>query len=217
MTEINGINLDNPLRIGLCGAQGTGKTTLAVTAAKSLMIPFVQTNVADIIRRNGVSSCRKDMPIKERLALQEVILDGIIEALPPEGNFITDRTPLDVMMYTLSWLPAFPDEETSEEVKHLLDRCVDEANDHFSLITQLHPGIVLPADAYERTDRAPLNFACCTREDALLTGVIHRYSRFILNCRLTHIPVHIVRLDTRVNILELLADKSGSVTRDAFY
>ncbi|MCJ8601056.1 AAA family ATPase [Klebsiella pneumoniae] len=205
------------LRIGLCGAQGTGKTTLARIAAQSLMVPFIQTNVADILRRNGVVSCRSEMPVMERLALQEIILNGIVDALPREGEFITDRTPLDVMMYTLSWLPPFPDEEVSEAVKSLLDRCVDATDDHFSLITQLHPGIELPRKEFERTDRAPLNFACCTREDALLTGIIRRYSRFILNCRLTSIPVSVVRLDMRVNALEKLADINFAPLHDPFH
>lgn len=189
------------IRVGLCGAQGTGKTTLASALATQLGIPFIKTDVAQIIRDAGYHSCREGMSTHERLDLQEVILNGLVASYPKSSAFICDRTPFDVMMYSLGWLPPFASSHESDRVMELMTQCAAETDRHFSLITQIHPGIVLSASDLERDDRGSLHAACVAREDAILTGLLCNYAPLLRRCAISMMPAHMTSLDKRLQIM----------------
>lgn len=190
------------LRIGFCGTQGSGKTTLASALAEKTGLQFVKTDVAGIIRNLGVKSCRASLGALERLDLQEGILEGLIATYPVGHGFIADRTPMDVMMYTLSWLPQFPDEAVNEKAIALMNRCAAAADMHFDLIAQLHPGVELSDAEHSREDRAPLDLISLAREDTILTGLNYHHFRRMLNCQLMFMPVSIVSLNKRLSVME---------------
>lgn len=92
------------MKIGLCGAQGTGKTTLAKAYSEVSGIPYIDAKVGDFLNEIGVDLSRSDMPIVERMKAQLMVAGHIasITEAPDllKTGFIIDRTPIDVMAYT---------------------------------------------------------------------------------------------------------------------
>lgn len=90
-----------PMNIGFVGAQRVGKTTTARAVAEQLDLRFVQTDVGGVWKRLGLDP-KVQYPIKQRIEIQEQIIDYLVQHLREEaaiGNFTTDRTPLDVLGY----------------------------------------------------------------------------------------------------------------------
>ncbi len=92
------------MKIGLCGAQGTGKTTLAKAYSEVSGIPYIDAKVGDFLNEIDVDLSRSDMPIVERMKAQLMVAGHIasITEAPDllKTGFIIDRTPIDVMAYT---------------------------------------------------------------------------------------------------------------------
>lgn len=88
--------------IGLAGAHRTGKTTLAKIIAEELEIDFVSSSFGEAAKRHGYDAVA-DMTLTERIGMQ-------IKVLHEHQNFlmanrkvvITDRTPIDMLAYTLA-------------------------------------------------------------------------------------------------------------------
>lgn len=115
--------------IGLAGASGTGKTTLARTVAERAGARFVPTDVSEMARRAGFNPLAP-MTIGERIDLQRALVDqfeALVAAQSPKLCIIMDRTPLDVAAYMLaevtmqSWREAGM--ERWQEVREIVARC----------------------------------------------------------------------------------------------
>lgn len=89
--------------IGLAGAHRSGKSTLARLVAEKIGIEYLDMDVGQVFKDLGVDP-KAMMPFEERLVIQEKILDhiGAKLSLRIGQRFIADRTPYDVLMYTLA-------------------------------------------------------------------------------------------------------------------
>ncbi|HID5575012.1 TPA: AAA family ATPase, partial [Klebsiella pneumoniae] len=87
-------------RIGITGAQGSGKTTLAKFIDEHYGITYVDAGVGALMTRLGVN-LGDPMPLFERLQVQMEVARHIELVTRGAEGFVIDRTPADVMAYTL--------------------------------------------------------------------------------------------------------------------
>ncbi|EOW9031436.1 AAA family ATPase, partial [Cronobacter malonaticus] len=87
-------------RIGITGAQGSGKTTLAKFIDRHYGIPYVDAGVGKLMSELGVK-VGEQLPLYERLQVQMEIAKHIELITRGMEGFVIDRTPLDVVAYTL--------------------------------------------------------------------------------------------------------------------
>lgn len=190
--------------IGLCGGHRVGKTTLAKAYAAKHGIDFLETPTSAIFAELGHRPDEK-FDFRTRLDIQEVILkrfDALYARLHPGKGTITDRTPLDLLMYTMSeavgdaCLPSDQD----RFAKYAID-CFGVTNRRFGTLLLVQPGIPLVvADG-----KAALNSAYIEHLTTLVLGLTVderlKTSHF-------YIPRHIVDLDERVRAVESAMGKS---------
>lgn len=155
---------------GLCGAHRTGKTSLARAYAEKHGIAFIETSVSAIFRELGHDPAAS-FDFKTRLDIQEVILsrlDAVYGSMPPSVHAITDRTPLDMLAYTMAEAigPAVG-EADQERFARYVERCIDVTNRRFSTIVIVQPGIPLK---YEE-GKALMNPAYIEHLNSLVLGL----------------------------------------------
>ena len=111
----------NNLRIGICGAGGTGKSSLAESLAKSLGIPFLKSKDITylILKRDGYDYS-SGIQIERFLAhtgrQNEILRRTLEQQSIPE--FVTDRTVIDLAAYALSEM-----RENTDAMKHIVETC----------------------------------------------------------------------------------------------
>ena len=90
--------------LGLAGAHRTGKTSLAAEFAKKKRLLCLKTSASEIFRDLGLDPA-VHYPFAKRLDIQEEILERFemaYFAATSQGIGIADRTPLDLLAYTLA-------------------------------------------------------------------------------------------------------------------
>lgn len=88
------------LKVGLCGAHGTGKTTLLEIIAKEYSLTPVKRTMRDMWERFGISDFEK-MPTDVRTMFQKYsVLNQIQQEDKTNSDFITDRTVVDNLGYS---------------------------------------------------------------------------------------------------------------------
>lgn len=144
------------MSFGIAGVHRVGKTTLAKRLAETLDLPFLRTDVTGTLHKAGF---RTDVPMsfKDRMKAQHAILEHLNEVYRQERIFITDRTPLCLMMYTLGDVTQDSgwDQDVVEDYQNA---CFDLANQHFSHLFVVQPGIqVEVAEGKGNLDEAYMN------------------------------------------------------------
>ncbi|MDM8517703.1 AAA family ATPase [Desulfobacterales bacterium HSG16] len=153
-------------RIGLCGSHRTGKTTLAVAVAKKFGIPFVKTDTSRVFAENGLHPS-DPMDFKTRIRIQHLVVNAASEVWSSvSGAFITDRTPIDMMAYTLADIQGQTDVDF-KELEGYIDHCFDETDKFFSHLAIIQPAIPL---VYEE-GKAALNLAYMEHLNILIIGL----------------------------------------------
>ncbi len=96
------------LRVGFCGAGGTGKTTTANAIVKATGLPFCKSASRVLYERLNMTEekCLK-LPDKDKLDLQFDIFATKINLEKNEYNFVSDRTLLDHWAYCLMYCGTF--------------------------------------------------------------------------------------------------------------
>jgi len=177
-------------RIGLCGGHRTGKTTTAGAAGQKLDIPFVKTTTSHVFQENGLDPAAP-MPFSARLDIQYRIVTAAESVWRAEsGAFITDRTPIDMMAYTLGDIRG-DTEVDANALDDYLSHCFDVTNDVFNRLIVIQPGIPL---IYE-TGKAALNHAYIEHLNTLVIGLCHDER---LKCKVMMIPKNMIELNRRV-------------------
>lgn len=88
------------MRIAFFGACGTGKTTLVKSIYKELNLKPLYNNARDIIAGLGIEDVSEIEPTKRALMLESILLSRIMKQIDLlDENFISDRSPLDELMY----------------------------------------------------------------------------------------------------------------------
>lgn len=88
---------------GITGAHRSGKTTLAKELAESLGFEFLETKVTDVFTQLGVDP-KANLPFDQRIDVQNEIMKSLqVQYELRSGKmFIADRTPFDVLGYTMA-------------------------------------------------------------------------------------------------------------------
>lgn len=128
--------------IGLVGAHRTGKTTLAKEFSLKSGIPFVPVHAGEVFKRFRIDPSA-DMGLETRIAVQRAILAEATEQwgrLP--APFVTDRTPIDMLGYTLMDVTASNvTPEMEVELANYVSECFAACNRHFGILVLVQPGI----------------------------------------------------------------------------
>ncbi|MFP3983721.1 MAG: AAA family ATPase [Desulfurivibrionaceae bacterium] len=175
--------------IGLCGSHRTGKTTLAAKIAEKSKLPFIKTATSQVFARNGLDPAER-LDFASRIRIQhEILREAEKDWDKAEHAFVTDRTPIDMMAYTMVDIVGTSKVEFSE-LQRYFDRCYSITNRFFSCLFFLEPGIPI---IYEK-GKAALNRSYIEHLNVLMKG-------FILDDRLERpvrmIPKEILALEER--------------------
>ena len=178
------------MKIGLCGSHRTGKTTLAKAISKQLKIPFIQTSTSEVFKQHGLHPAQP-LDFKKRLWIQHRVLEAATRIWPIEsGHFITDRTPIDFIAYTLADIQGATQVDFVE-LEIYLTHCFEVTNQFFTQIVVLQPAIEL---IYEE-GKAALNRAYIEHLNLIIQGLC---SDERLNCPSQTLKRHIINLQERV-------------------
>ncbi len=175
------------MRIGLCGSHRTGKTTLAEAISREAGIPFVKTCTSEVFRRAGLDPASA-MEFKKRLWIQDQTLEAAKKIWDAAGeSFITDRTPVDMMAYTLGDIQGGTDADFNE-VEDYLERCFSFTNGFFEALVVIQPGIPLVHEegkaALNRSYMEHLNYLILgLADDPRLTARVIRLGRGTMGIR----------------------------------
>lgn len=182
-------------RIGLCGSHRTGKTTLAQALAQRHDIDFVVTSVSAIFKQHTLQA-DAIMDFKARLWIQQRILETaekLWQAAP--AHFVTDRTPLDFMAYTLCDIQGTTQVDFNELTQYIT-RCFDVINRTFTHIVVVQPGIPL----IYAEGKAALNQSYIEHLNTVILGLC-RDER--LRCPVTIIARNVLDIEQRIEVITL--------------
>lgn len=133
--------------IGLSGANGTGKSTLAREFAEHAEIPFVATSASEVFKHMGFDP-KAEYPLHLRLLIQEALLMTFerqyIQAAADSEIFVTDRTPIDLASYLLADVQrsgVVDEPELAKQITQYVDKCFKATSRFFSTIVLVQPGI----------------------------------------------------------------------------
>lgn len=189
--------------IGLCGAQRTGKSTLAGAFSEVSGIPALYTSASSVFAELGLSP-KADYPLAQRIDIQRRILDAFQKQYltVSGGIFVADRTPIDLMAYTLadvqrSNVPS----ELEGVIESYMDDCVEVSNATFSILLAVQPGI----EPVDMDDKAPATFAYTEHISNLVLGLM--VSEQIESAHY-YIPRHMLSLKERVECMKFAIERT---------
>jgi len=152
--------------IGLGGAHRTGKTTLANILAQQSDIPFLVTQTSAVFRQYGLDPAAA-MDFRTRLEIQTLVLAAAEQVWGEAvGAFITDRTPLDMVAYTLADIQGTTVVD-AVALSDYVERCFRVTNQLFTRLVIIQPGIPLVA----AEGKAALNPAYLEHLNSLIIGL----------------------------------------------
>lgn len=189
--------------IGLAGAHRVGKTTLAKAYAEKHGWTFAESSVTSIFKSLGHDPAEK-FDFQTRLTIQEQILIRMNRFYREvEGaNVITDRTPLDMLMYTMA--EAVGDAvhpEDQARFKRYVHDCYEVTNRWFSSVLVVQPGIALVAEE----GKAVLNEPYIEHLNSLVIGISCDER---LKVPHFYIPRDRIELERRLSSVERTVDQS---------
>lgn len=140
--------------LGLIGAHRVGKSTLMNSLDG---FDKVQISIGDMQKSIGYDSSKQDYSFKDRMIIQKRLLSLFKDKLlrithttrvirSVSKVVVTDRTPLDLIGYTLN---SFPENSTNEEqvwLRNYIQACIDLTNEFYTNIVLIQPGIPLVKD-----------------------------------------------------------------------
>lgn len=111
------------MRVGLVGAGGTGKSTLARLLAKGLNLTYRHSISREVFQERGlIESDQLNMTLDQLLELQTAILRKKAHQDKYHGrDSVFDRTPVDHLAYLLFRSCSIVPNETAEELELLVD------------------------------------------------------------------------------------------------
>ena len=177
-------------KIGLCGSHRTGKTTLAEALSKKMGIPFLKTSTSMVFKQHGLHPAQV-LDFKTRLWIQHRVIEAAVAVWQTEkDSFVTDRTPIDFMAYTLADIQGATVVDFAE-LEAYLALCFEVANQCFTKLAVLQPAIPLVFEP----GKAALNRAYMEHLNTIVQGLC---SDERLKCSFCVIKRNITSLEGRV-------------------
>src|SRR5271170_3399791 len=96
----NGPGMKTPLRVAICGASGTGKTTLATFISETYGIPMNPVGSRSVSKAMGFDSPYDVDKAGKRAEFQRRLVTEKCEWEAAHDTFVTDRTTFDNLAYT---------------------------------------------------------------------------------------------------------------------
>jgi hypothetical protein len=178
--------------IGLCGAHGTGKTTLAIALSQKLGIPYIPIDASNVFLEHKFHPSDK-LDIRTRLFLQQKILAKAEDIWfdVDEPSFICDRTPLDMAAYMLADVGngeldkhkhKHKHKHTQSEVMDYLQDCFNVTARYFGKIVLIPPAIPFVEREYKAAINQPLIFKLHTQLLGMLNYLDLPYKELPKDC-----------------------------------
>jgi len=186
--------------IGLIGASGVGKTTLAKKFAKKSGFVYVESSVRGVFESMGLDP-KVDYDFDTRLKIQIGILEASKASYQEIGSsFISDRTPLDLLAYTIADVGRENlNEQQSLALLDYVDECFHATNTYFSAVILVQPGIPMSSDGIR-----PTNLAYMEHIAIILMGLLADQR---LNCAKSFINRNTLDLSKRIGVVESILGK----------
>ena len=189
--------------IGLFGAHRTGKTTLAHALSRAANIPVVSFNNGQLQKEIGAYSSNQSQSFEERMVIQNHLLKRyaqiLREATEDHGLFITDRTPLDLIGYTIVIVK---DKTCTPQqaawLSEYISNCVALTNHYYKHCVLVQPGIPLVMD---NTTSANIDPAFIEHLNLIYKGM---FMDMGITTRLHYIPQEITDINARIHLLSTL-------------
>ncbi|MFK3741045.1 AAA family ATPase [Massilia sp. TN1-12] len=157
--------------IGLIGGHRVGKTSLAKAYAEKNDAVFLETSVSSMFKDMGHDPAGT-FDFATRLTIQEEILkrlDVIYAAQPVDQAVITDRTPIDLLGYTMAeavGMTVTP--ELQDRFDAYVRDCFRVLNKRFATVVLVQPGIPLVA----AEGKAAMNKAYIEHLNSIMFGLM---------------------------------------------
>jgi predicted ATPase len=177
---------------GLSGAHRCGKTTLALNVGEKLSIPVVITNLTEVFDKLGISP-KADMPFMKRLEIQNAMLASLEKSYRNcSGSvFITDRTPFDVLGYTMAEIRRTTvNEDDIKIVQAHIRAAIDITDEYLSGIFMLKPLLNQP----ETPGKAQSCPFYTNHVDSCIRGALSTY----LSKKVMYEPINVYDLNARI-------------------
>jgi adenylate kinase family enzyme len=143
-------------KIYISGVSGTGKSTLAKHFAEVFKIPFVETSTKPLWPKYGIKSHQE---LIQKATIDPVfgidfqfeLLEFREQMLKDHENFITDRSPIDNLVYFLGQNSAFATETQTEEYVIRCTKLLDQGS--HCIFLKFTPDIPLENDGMRVVNR----------------------------------------------------------------
>lgn len=193
---------------GLCGASGTGKTTLAKKVAEDLSITFIPTSITENARALGYEAVG-ELSLSERLDLQWGLLARHLDLIKNAPRpLILDRTPIDILAYMMAELHMHSHNHLSpkelDSVATYVNYCLNAAAKFYDFVFCL-----APLETYESDPRRPAP----NPGYQLHTQMIMHGGLSMIYGSLSYAMVNVQSLDERVDfVTETIARRIDDIT-----
>lgn len=179
--------------IGLCGSHRVGKTTLAQAIAQQSDWFFVQTHTSQVFAQHGLSPSDL-LDFKTRLWIQHQVLAAAVAEWQAQPHaFVTDRTPIDFIAYTLADIQGHTVVDFTALAAYI-DACLQAVREHFTGLIVMQPGIPLVFQA----GKAALNQAYIEHLNSVILGLCHDER---LQCPVQVMPRSLIDLAQRITFV----------------
>lgn len=189
--------------LGLIGSHRTGKTTLAEAFAHKSGATIIKMNIGSLQKELGYESSNQSYDFDTRMDIQEHLLRRFDEIYTAVKGLeaVADRTPLDLIGYTMLAVKDDLSEAQSDRLEKYVVDCINLTNEFFSALVLLQPGIPLTtADTSAKSCKAlmeKLNF--------IYLGTITDERNIVPHF---YIPRSMTDIDCRVKACELAIKKA---------
>jgi len=162
-------------------------------------IPFVRTGSSEVFKAMGFDP-KADYDFKIRMLIQNEILDAADKLWRAHtSEFITDRTPIDMLAYTMADIQRENLNKDDEAIFLAYQRkCIEVINRQFSILIGIQPGIKL----VDAEGKAPINEAYIEHINALVVGLISdgriKCSKFVMSRATTTIEGRLSVMDQAI-------------------
>lgn len=185
-----------PKMIGLMGAHRVGKSTLM----QNLSTTPVLVDISRMQRSHGYDSSNQNYSARDRCTIQSICLKEfrwlLTTAITQDSTVVTtDRTPLDLVAYSILNLEDAPKEVNQWLINYTTD-CIELLNQYYSHVFLVQPGIPLIT---ENTTSAPCDEAMIEKLNEIFLGILLDPR---IKPKVTIIDREVTDLDQRVKLIE---------------